>query len=108
MRSEDARDLQDFLDWLAARGRSPKTYVTYREAVIALATFTSAKGMPLLADLRREHVEDFGNHSHPWNAGREYVVSGRVRGQREVRRDRPSWTIRTSSLRLGTRYCPWR
>ena len=59
MRSEDARDLQDFLDWLAARGRSPKTYATYGEAVIALATFAAAKGMPLLADLRREHIEDF-------------------------------------------------
>jgi len=48
-RPEDGRDLQDFLDWLAARGRSPKTYATYREAVIALAEFAAAKGMPLLA-----------------------------------------------------------
>ncbi len=57
-RPEDARDLRDSLDWLAARGRSPKTYVTYREAVLALSQFASAKGMPLLADLRREHIED--------------------------------------------------
>lgn len=59
MRPEDARDLQEFLDWLGARGRSPKTHVTYRESVVAFATFTASKGMPLLADVRREHVEDF-------------------------------------------------
>ena len=59
IRSEDARDLRDFLDWLGARGRSKKTYATYRESVTALAVFAASKGMPLLADLRREHVEDF-------------------------------------------------
>ncbi len=58
-RSEDARDLRDFLDWLGARGRSKKTYATYRESVTALAVFAATKRMPPLADLRREHIEDF-------------------------------------------------
>ena len=59
VRPEDARDLQDFTDWLRARGRSPRTTASYCEAVRGLAVFTARKGMPLLADLRREHVEDF-------------------------------------------------
>ena len=35
IRPEDARDVQDFPDWLGARGRSPTTYATSGEAVRA-------------------------------------------------------------------------
>jgi site-specific recombinase XerD len=63
-RSPDREDLQEFIDALRARGRSPKTCATYRESVLAFATFTARKGMPLLADVRREHVEDFLRGMH--------------------------------------------
>jgi hypothetical protein len=59
IRPQDAQDLQEFLDSLRARGRSPKTYATYRESVTMFATYTAQKGMPLLAAVRGGHVEDF-------------------------------------------------
>jgi site-specific recombinase XerD len=59
IRPADREDLTAFLDRCQSRGRSPKTIATYREAVEQLASYTAGKGMPLLASVRREHVEDF-------------------------------------------------
>lgn len=62
IRPEDASDLTSFLDFLQVRSDrviSRKTVSTYKEAIVALARHAAGKGMPLLADLTREHVEDF-------------------------------------------------
>ncbi len=59
LRPQDRSDIQDFLHHLATKGRSAKTHRTYAQAAEALALFAGAKGMPLLADMRREHIEDF-------------------------------------------------
>jgi site-specific recombinase XerD len=59
IRPEDQDDLTSFLDACQARGLSRKSLVTYREAALKLAAYTASKGMPLLAEVRREHIEDF-------------------------------------------------
>jgi len=59
VRPEDQDDVTSFIDACQARGLSRKSLVTYREAALMLAAYTASKGMPLLADLRREHIEDF-------------------------------------------------
>jgi len=59
VRPEDHDDVISFIDACQARGLSPKSLKTYREAAEMLAAFTALKGMPPLADLRREHIEDF-------------------------------------------------
>ena len=38
---------------------SPKTVQTYREGAVQFVGYTQKRGMPLLAEVRREHVEDF-------------------------------------------------
>ena len=58
-RPADREDLTAFLDWCQSKGLSKKTLATYREAVEQLAGYTAAKGMPVLANVKREHVEDF-------------------------------------------------
>ena len=47
------------MEALQAAGKSRKTLQTYREAAVALAAFSARKGMPLLEEIRREHMEDF-------------------------------------------------
>lgn len=59
VRPEDHDDVISFIDACQARGLSRKSLVTYREAALMLAAFTASKGMPLLQDLQREHIEDF-------------------------------------------------
>lgn len=59
IRREDQEDITAFLDSLARR--SPKTKSTYKEAVERLALYTASKGMPLLENLEREHLEAFFN-----------------------------------------------
>jgi site-specific recombinase XerD len=59
---EDHDDVIAFLDSCQARGLSRKSLVTYREASLLLAEFTASKGMPLLQDLQREHIETFFGH----------------------------------------------
>lgn len=59
VRPSDADSILDFVEHLQAAGKRPKTVETYREAATALATFTAKKGMPILEELRREHLEDY-------------------------------------------------
>ena len=58
-RSQDREDVADFRDWLSTKGRSPKTHRTYLQSVESLAGFLTERGMPTLAEARREHVESW-------------------------------------------------
>lgn len=59
IRPSDREEISSFIDYCASKGLTRKTLETYRDAAEQLAAFTAAKGMPLLADLAREHIEDF-------------------------------------------------
>jgi integrase/recombinase XerC len=59
VRPADHEEISAFLDFCQSTGKTPKTIETYRDAATALARYTAEKGMPLLTDLTREHVEDF-------------------------------------------------
>ena len=59
VRPEDQNDIISFIDACQAKGLSRKTLITYREAAFALGAYSASKGMPLLADLTREHIEDY-------------------------------------------------
>jgi site-specific recombinase XerD len=59
VRPEDHDDLIAFIDACQAKGLTRKSLTTYREAALMLAAFTAFKGMPLLENLEREHIEDF-------------------------------------------------
>lgn len=58
-RSPDQDDINAFVDFIQSKGLTRKTQETYRNAAETLASFTAAQGMPLLPELRREHVETF-------------------------------------------------
>jgi len=56
-------DIASFSRHLRAENKSPKTVVTYTEAVTQFANFLSASGMPsVLSNIHREHVEHFMEH----------------------------------------------
>jgi site-specific recombinase XerD len=61
-RRQDTDDLTAFIDSLARK--APKTRQSYREGVELLIAHTAARGMPLLENLEREHLEDFFNSLH--------------------------------------------
>ncbi|TAK66233.1 MAG: hypothetical protein EPO22_04035 [Dehalococcoidia bacterium] len=62
VRPIDREEITAFTDFCQSAGKSRKTVATYREAAGQLATFAAAKGMPVLTELRREHIEDFLGH----------------------------------------------
>jgi len=62
IRPADHDAILTFLSWLSRK--SPKTRATYREAVEMLALFLAERGMPLLENVEREHLEDFFNWLH--------------------------------------------
>src|ERR1035437_6893458 len=51
--------LDAFERHLRAENKAPATITTYRKACDQLAAFLDARGMPPLANLRREHIEAF-------------------------------------------------
>jgi site-specific recombinase XerD len=51
--------LDAFERHLRAENKAPATITTYRKACDQLAAFLDARGMPELANLRREHIEAF-------------------------------------------------
>jgi len=59
VRPSDLDTITDFREHLQAAGKSPKTVVTYREAALAFVAFTARKGMPVLEQVTREHLEDY-------------------------------------------------
>ncbi len=59
IRPSDREEISSFIDYCASKGLTRKTLETYRDAAEQLAAFTASKGMPQLADLTREHVEDY-------------------------------------------------
>ncbi len=59
IRTADREEISAFIDACQARGLTRKSLETYHDAATAFATFTAEKGMPLLPDVTREHVEDF-------------------------------------------------
>jgi site-specific recombinase XerD len=59
IRAIDRDEISSFIDYCASKGLTRKSLETYQDAAEQLAAFTASKGMPLLADLTREHIEDF-------------------------------------------------
>ena len=104
IRPADHDAILAFLSWLSRK--SPKTRSTYREAIAMLAGFTAERGMPLLEDLAREHLETFFNWLHA-RGNAPATVRNRQASLRsfynwavefDVRKDHPMQRIRLEHL----------
>jgi site-specific recombinase XerD len=106
LRPQDHSDVVDFRSHLIASGRSPKTTETYIESANAFASFTAANGMPLLPEVRREHVESWLGWLRE-RGNKSATVRNRYSGVRalfrwmveyDIRRDHPMERISPPAL----------
>lgn len=81
IRSADREDITAFLDRLQLK--KPKTRATYRESAESFARFIASRGMPLLENVEREHIEawcDFLNA----NGNKPATIRNRQAGLRAL------------------------